>query len=162
MSTINLGSRSSGASCARDSWYDADYFGSWSMKCMNGVLSNRIVICSCFAAIGIVSFLDTYFVAANPWILTDEQNPICAALMELEPDSKIYFFIVKLFGSVSVLLALWYLQKTCYRYATTVLLSVTAFQIVLLTYLCLSDPLSGGYPNFALLFQDTPESIFRL
>jgi len=161
MSVIKLSSRNNGNSWSRASWLGTDDFGSWSVERMN-VLSHRIVLCLCFAAIGSISFLDAYFVAANPHILFTEQNPVCLALIKLDPDSMIYFLIVKLVGSVGVLLALWYLQKICYRHATTVLLAVTVFQIILLAYLCFGDPHLGGYPNFALLFQDTPESIFRL
>jgi len=161
MSTIELNGRKNGNSCNRASWLGTDDFGSWSVERMNAV-SHRIVLGLCFAAIGSISFLDAYFVAANPYILLSEQNPICVALIKLDPDSMIYFLIVKLVGSVSVLLTLWYLQKICYRHATTVLLAVAVFQVVLLTYLCLADARVGGFPNFALLFQDTPESIFRL
>jgi len=159
MSTIKLSSRSIYSSVG---WFGADELGSSSVEWMNRVLNHRFVLCLCFAVIGSISFLDAYFVAANPHILFTEQNPVCLALIKLDPDSMIYFLIVKLVGSVGVLLTLWYLQKICYRHATTVLLAIALFQVVLLTYLCLADSRVGGYPNFALLFQNTPESIFRM
>lgn len=116
----------------------------------------------CFVMIGVVSVFDMYFVGANPDILQSEQNPICLALMNLEPNSKIFFFVAKSIGLIGVLLTLRYLFKVRYRHATTVLLAVSIFQVALLSYLCLGDSRIGGCPNFALLFQNTPESIFRL
>jgi hypothetical protein len=128
----------------------------------NWAACQRFWVTVCFVLIGFVSAIDMYLVEANPGILDAEQNPICLALMKMEPDSKIYFFVAKSVGSFSVLLTIWYLIRIRYRYATIVLLSVAIFQILLLTYLCLGDSRIGGFPNFALLFQDTPESIFRL
>ena len=128
----------------------------------NRQLLSRLCSCFCFVTIGFVSLFDIYFVEANPDILNSEQNPICLALIKLEPESKIFFFIAKSIGSIGVLLALWCLFKLRYLHATKILLSVALFQIALLSYLCLGDSRIGGCPNFSLLFQDTPESIFRL
>ena len=128
----------------------------------NGSVIQRLCVSLCFTLIGVVSAFDMYFVEANPDILNAEQNPVCLALMRLEPDSKVYFFIAKTIGSLSVLLTLWYLLKIGYQHAKTVLVSVAVFQLVLLCYLCLGDARIGGCPNFTMLFQDTPESIFPI
>lgn len=154
MPTINLNNRNS-YSCSSQVDALCTQIFYWSVI-------QRLCVSLCFALIGVVSALDMYLVEANPAILDAEQNPICLALMRLEPDSKIYFFIAKSIGSISVLLTLWYLLKIRYRYARTVLLSIAVFQIVLLSYLFLGDARIGGCPNLALLFQDTPESIFNL
>ena len=154
MSTFNLNNQTNCLSVSEAAALNTQIFN-WSVI-------QRLCTSLCFALIGGVSALDMYFVEANPDILNAEQNPICLALMRLEPDSKVYFFIAKTIGSVSVLLTLGFLLKIGYRHANTILLSVAFFQIILFCYLCLGDARIGGCPNFALLFQDTPESIFRL
>ena len=154
MSAININSENGYVCRAPVVALSTKSFNSWAVR--------RLCVQFCFALIGFVSILDMYFVWANSDILNSEQNPVCLALMKLEPDSKMFFFIAKSIGSIAVLLTLGYLLTIRYRHATTVLLSVAVFQAGLLSYLCLGDSQIGGCPNFALLFQDTPESIFRL
>lgn len=116
----------------------------------------------CFAIIASVSTLDALLVAWNPLIEMGEQNPICLALIQMAPRSLIVFFVGKGLGTIGVLATLGYLLKVNVFRPKIVLASITLFQIGLLTYLYLSDPLIGGLPNFALLFRDTQESVFQL
>lgn len=116
----------------------------------------------CFGVIAGVSAFDAWSTAANTQILRMEQNPICAALLRLDPKSCTYFVLGKSAGTLLTLSTLSVLLKSGYQHAMLVTGSVAMFQLVLLMYLCLSDPLMYGLPNFSLLFKETPESIFEL
>ena len=125
-----------------------------------GVATIAIVVC--FVIIASVSTLDALLVAWNPEIEQAEQNPICLALIQMAPRSLAIFFVGKALGTIGVLATLVYLLKANVYRPRIVLASITFFQVSLVTYLYLSDPLIGGLPNFALLFRDTPESVFQL
>ena len=125
-----------------------------------GLATTAIVVC--FVIIASVSTLDALLVAWNPLIEHGEKNPICLALIQMAPRSLIVFFVGKGLGTIGVLATLGYLLKVNVFRPKIVLASITLFQIGLLTYLYLSDPLIGGLPNFALLFRDTQESVFQL
>ena len=126
-----------------------------------GVLT-AITVVVCFTIIASVSTLDALLVAWNPNIVQSEKNPICLALIQMAPSSLSAFFIGKALGTIGVLATLGYLLKVNVCRPKIVMASITMFQIGLLAYLYLSDPLIGGLPNFALLFRDTPESVFQL
>ena len=121
-----------------------------------------IAIVVCFLVIASISTLDALLVAWNPSIEHVEQNPICLALIQLAPRSLIAFFVGKGLGTISVLATIAFLLKANIFRPKLVLASITLFQVGLLTYLFLSDPMIGGLPNFALLFRETPESVFQL
>jgi len=125
-----------------------------------GLATTAIVVC--FVIIASVSTLDALLVASNPQIQLVEKNPICLALIQMAPRSLTAFFVGKGLGTIGVLATLGYLLKVNVCRPKIVLASITLFQIGLLTYLFLSDPLIGGLPNFALLFRDTQESVFQL
>lgn len=116
----------------------------------------------CFFTIVAVSAFDTWSTAANTQILRMEQNPICMALLRLDPEGCVFFVLGKSAGTLVTLSTLIVLLKSGYRHAMLVTGSVATFQLGLLTYLCLSDPMMHGLPNFLLLFKETPESIFQL
>jgi hypothetical protein len=114
----------------------------------------------CLTFIGSVSAWDAWLVEANAEILNSERNPICGFLIWIEPESKIYFFIGKAVSSACVLGILTGLYRSGYRYAMTVAIAVSLFQLGLLIHLYLSDNQCGGLPNFALLFRETEEQVF--
>lgn len=120
-----------------------------------------LMIVMCFIAIASVSTLDALLVAWNPQIVNVEKNPICLALIQLDPNGLSAFYLGKSIGTLTVLGAIALMFKIQFCHANTVLIAITCFQVWLLAYLFLSDPLMHGFPNFALLFRDTPESIFN-
>ncbi len=128
----------------------------------NGKTLSAISVAVCFAIIASVSTLDALLVAWNPLIEQGEKNPICLALIQMCPRTLVAFFVGKGLGTISVLAIIGYLLRANVYRPRIVLASITFFQIGLLTYLFLSDPLIGGLPNFALLFRETPETVFRL
>jgi hypothetical protein len=128
----------------------------------NGAGLSAITVAVCFTIIASVSTLDALLVAWNPLIEQGEKNPICLALIRMCPRTLVAFFVGKGLGTISVLAIIGYLLKANVYRPRVVLASITLFQIGLLTYLYLSDPLIGGLPNFALLFRDTPETVFRM
>lgn len=103
--------------------------------------------------IAIVSVYDSYLVTIESQILQMEKNPICAALIRLDPEGFSYFIIGKTAGTLAVVGALLFFHRIKYSHALLVTNGVVAFQAMLLIYLHLSDPRIGGLPNFALLFQ---------
>lgn len=105
-----------------------------------------------FIFIAAVSVYDTYLVTIEEHILWMEKNPICATLIRLEPNGFTFFICGKVVGALMVIFVLMKLHRIGYRYANYVTGSIAAFQLFLLVYLHLSDPLLGGLPNFALLF----------
>ena len=125
-----------------------------------GIATIAVVVC--FVIIASVSTLDALLVAWNPEIEQVEKNPICLALIQMAPRSLAVFFVGKGLGTIGVLATLGYLLRVNVFRPKIVLASITLFQIGLVTYLYLSDPLIGGLPNFALLFRDTQESVFQL
>ncbi len=110
-----------------------------------------LTIAGCFF-IAIVSVYDTYLVTIEPWILQMEKNPICTALIRMDPHYFSYFICGKMTGTLAVLGALLFFHRIKYSRASLVTSAVVAFQALLLIYLHLSDPRLGGLPNFALLF----------
>lgn len=116
----------------------------------------------CLLVIAAVSATDIWFAVENSSIMKVEQNPICKALIEMDPQGFTWFILGKSAGTVFVLTTLVMLQVRRYRFAGMVTFVVTAFQLGLLTYLTLSDPLTHNLPNFGLLFSDTPECIWRI
>lgn len=102
--------------------------------------------------IAMVSIHDTYLVTIEEEILNMEKNPICARLIQWEPVGFTYFILGKMIGTLSVILAIIALHCSAYRHAGIITGAVVAFQFSLLVYLHLSDPLLGGLPNFAILF----------
>ena len=99
---------------------------------------------SCLAIIISVSIYDTYLVYVfRDLIRITERNPICLALIDLEPTYLTCFFIGKVLGNVcvvSVLLALCYFG---YRHHKTIVMSVAAFQLFLWLYLTVADQKTG-------------------
>jgi len=91
-----------------------------------------------------------------------EKNPICLALMELDPNGFSYFVLGKSTGTLLVLFTLLALNLRKYRHAMKVTIAVTCFQVGLLTYLTLSDPSMYNLPNFGLLFGEARESVWNL
>lgn len=124
-------------------------------------LADRTLVL-CFVTIAAISALDTWFAVANSSIMNLEKNPVCLALMQLEPQGFTCFIAGKSMGTLMVLLCLWALHHFSYKHAKLVTWCVALFQVGLLTYLTLSDPLFYGLPNFCLLFQETPDSIWVL
>ena len=123
---------------------------------------SQAFILICFCVILFVSAIDTWFASANSRILYEEANPICAWLIRLAPDSCCCFIIGKTLGTLIVLLILYRLWQVKYRYAMIIIVSVTAFQIALLAFLCLSDPKMDDWINFSILFDETETSIFHI
>ena len=115
---------------------------------------------SCFLTIAIISAIDIWFAVANTAILRVEKNPICMALIELEPQGFTFFIIGKAAGTLMVLLTLSLLYRVRYRHANMVTFAIALFQIGLLMYLTLSDPLTHDLPNFGLLFGESNESVW--
>jgi hypothetical protein len=132
------------------------------LKPLNANLWSTVFVAICFLTIGTVSAFDTWSTAANSQILRMEQNPICEALLMLDPESCLFFVIGKSAGTITALFTLGLLLKKGYRHAMLITGSVALFQFGLLVYLCLSDPLMNNMPNFSLLFSETPESIFAI
>ena len=124
-------------------------------------LTDRTLVL-CFVTIAAISALDTWFAVANETIMSLEQNPVCLALMQMEPQGLTCFIAGKSLGTLMVLLCLLALHHFSYQHAKLVTLCVALFQIGLLTYLTLSDPLFYDLPNFCLLFQETRDSIWVL
>lgn len=114
------------------------------------------------ATIVSISAIDIWFAVENDSILRIEQNPICLALMNLDPSGFKFFIAGKVSGTAMVICSLIQLHRRKYRHAMMVTLAITAFQVGLLIYLTLSDPLTHNLPNFSLLFNDTSESIWEL
>jgi len=116
----------------------------------------------CLATIATISATDIWFAVANSSIMAVEKNPICLALMKLDPNGFRFFVIGKSTGTIVVLATLLLLHVRNYRHAMQVTIAVTSFQIGLLIYLTLSDPMMYGLPNFGLLFADSPESVWMI
>lgn len=116
----------------------------------------------CFVTIAAISALDTWFAVANASIMDLEKNPVCLALMKLEPHGFTCFIAGKSLGTLMVLLCLLALHHFSYQHTKLVALGVALFQVGLLTYLTLSDPHTHGLPNFSLLFEETRDSIWIL
>ena len=84
------------------------------------------------------------------------------ALIELDPQRFTFFILGKSLGTAAVMAVILSLFRNSYRHAQAVMFAITLFQIGLLTFLVLSDPLTNHLPNFELLFTDTHESIWVL
>jgi hypothetical protein len=116
----------------------------------------------CFLTIAAISTLDIWFAVANSSILEVEQNPICRELIKLDQSGFSFFILGKALGTVTVLSTLTQLHRNRYRYASLVTVAITLFQLCLLTYMTLSDPLFYDLPNFSLLFAESPDSVWLL
>jgi len=128
----------------------------------NKQMAKATFLTLCFLTIAAISATDIWFAVENPSIMAMEKNPICLALMQFDPTGFSFFILGKSLGTAMVILTLTTLYRRNYKYAMTVIMAVTCFQLGLLLYLTLSDPRMHGLPNFALLFSDTPESIWRI
>lgn len=127
-----------------------------------GFSRRSLFIGCCFLIIASISSVDIWFAVQNSSIMKVEQNPICLALMKLDPHNFTYFIAGKASGTLLVITTLLLLHRWKYRHALTVTVGVALFQLGLLTYLTLSDPTMYHLPNFSLLFRDTHESIWEL
>lgn len=130
-----------------------------------GALRSRITnqfLTLCFVTIAAISALDTWLAVANSTIMFVEKNPVCLALMRLEPQGFTCFVAGKSLGTVMVLVCLLALHRYSYRHAKLVTVCVALFQVGLLTHLILSDPHFYGLPNFSLLFQQNTDSLWML
>lgn len=116
----------------------------------------------CLLTIVAISATDIWFAVENTFIMKEEKNPICLALMKLEPNGYSFFIFGKSFGTLMVILTLTTMNQRNYRYAMVITIAVTCFQLALLTYLTLSDPLMHDLPNFGLLFSDSSESVWQI
>ena len=121
---------------------------------------DRCFLLSCFSIILLVSAADTWFAYLNEDIIFDEKNPICLWLLQMEPASCGCFVAGKICGTLLVLSISYSLLRAKYRHARTVIAAVTAFQLGLLAYLCLSDAQMNGWINLSLLFDEAETSIF--
>lgn len=120
------------------------------------------IIGFCLVTIVSVSILDIWFAVQNESIMKVEQNPVCLALMKLDPGGFAFFIAGKASGTALVIFTLVLLHLGKYRHAMKVTFGVTVFQVGLLIYLTLSDPTMYHLPNFSLLFGETRESIWEL
>ncbi len=116
----------------------------------------------CFLTIAIISAIDIWFAVTNSQIIHVEKNPVCMALIAMDPRGFSFFMLGKASGTAMVLFMLTLLHRCQYRHANTVTFAIAVFQIGLLTFLTLSDPLTCNLPNFGLLFGETPESIWLI
>ena len=114
----------------------------------------KSLVMGCMILIITVAGLDTWFAVDNTHILQVEKNPICEALLRLDPNSCVYFITGKIIGTVSCLGFIATLFRVRYRHAGLVLGCVTTFQVCLLIFLIFSDPTMHGLPNFGVLFNE--------
>ena len=111
----------------------------------------------CLAIIVSVSIYDTYLVHLfRDMIRITERNPICLALIELDPTYLTWFYAGKLFGNICVVSVLLTLCRFGYRHHKPVVIGVAAFQFFLWLYLTISDD-KTGILSFDGLLQDNPE-----
>ena len=110
--------------------------------------------------IAFISAADTWLALINDNILNMEMNPLCTWLISIDADSCGWFVAGKTCGTLLVLVALLGLLQTKYRHARLVIGAVTLFQLGLLTYIYLSDPLMDNWINFQALFEDAESSAF--
>ena len=122
--------------------------------------ADQIFLVGCFALILFVSAADTWLAFVNDNILNVEKNLICTWLLSMDADSCKYFVAGKICGVLLVLLALLGLLRVKYRHARLVVGAVTMFQLGLMTYLCLSDPLMDDWINFQPLLDEAESSVF--
>ncbi len=73
----------------------------------------------------------------------DERNPICAALIQEDPNHLTWFYTGKFVGNVTVISVLSFLFRIRFLHARVIAFAVAGFQILLTTYLCFSDPITG-------------------
>lgn len=85
--------------------------------------------------IATVSLLDTYLAVINDQIKHDEQNPICLALILMEPVHFTWFILGKLIGNIVVLGTLFWMLRCNYRFSRQIVFAIVGFQILLLCYL---------------------------
>ena len=104
----------------------------------------RKAFLGCLLFIVGVSIYDSYLVALYPLtILEDERNPICKLLIQKDPLNLSWFLAGKFIGNLIVIGTLSLLCWIGYRRFMTVTVGVTLFQLGLLAYLTLSDPVTG-------------------
>ena len=110
----------------------------------------------CLAFIVSVSIYDSYLVALyRECILYDERNPICEMLIRKDPNTLSWFMAGKLAGNLGVVGTLVLLRWVGYNRTLMVASGVAAFQLVLLTFLTISDPMTGLL-HFDDLFSHNP------
>ena len=98
---------------------------------------------SSWFAIGVISAYDAYLVKAfRPIILDFERNPVCAMLIHWDPYQLSYFFLAKAAGTLIVLAILAVMYCWRRRLALPVTTGVMVFQVGLLLYLTLFDPVT--------------------
>ena len=117
---------------------------------------------SCFSAILVIAASDTWLAVVNEEILAEEKNPVCEWLIQLAPESCGYFIAGKICGTFLVLVTLCSLIRAKYRHAHLVIAAVALFQVGLLAYLFLSDPLVDDWINFAALIDRDEPSIIEV
>ena len=84
---------------------------------------------SAWCFIGLVSAYDAYLVQVyRSFIQEMEENPICAALIRLDPQGLTFFMAGKLLGTAIVLTSLWMLVRWKPRLSMPVISGVAAFQ----------------------------------
>ena len=107
----------------------------------------------CFAVIGCVAIYDAYLVVNfRESILTQEQNPICLALIHWDPVYFSWFILFKAMGACGVLAILFALAKFKISYGVIAISAIALFQIGLVIYLQFADSIKGS-PIRALLDQ---------
>ncbi|MEM9942453.1 MAG: hypothetical protein AAF939_12880 [Planctomycetota bacterium] len=111
----------------------------------------------CIAIILAVSTYDTYLVFVHQrHIIKMERNPICLFLIRLDPENMTFFLMGKFLGNLGVVCVLAALKWLCFRPYLLVAGLVAGFQIGLLGFLLLSDPVSGLF-HFDDLFHPAPD-----
>lgn len=119
-------------------------------------LQRHRLLLACIIVILAVSTLDTCLVCSFKHVIVEfEQNPICLALIQRDPQDLTWFVGGKLLGNLAVVTALTFLFRFKYRNRNLVAVAVAGFQIALTFYLCLSDPISGVL-SFDGLFSNSP------
>lgn len=91
---------------------------------------------TCCAVIGMISCYDMMLVFVHrETILHMEQNPICLALLRMEPKCFSLFVLAKTIGTLTVLAILVKLFRSQFHSSHSVTSSITLFQLGLLAYL---------------------------
>lgn len=95
----------------------------------------------CLAIIVLVSIYDTCLVYQYRAVIDlMEENPICLALIEMDPHNLSFFIGGKLAGNALVVTILVGLYLSGYRFRSLAAFAVAMFQLALLTYLHFADP----------------------
>ena len=96
----------------------------------------RAYFLSCLIVITAISIYDAYLVVLYKSLIKDfERNPVCMALIELDPGGLSYFLCGKALGTICVVTALSVLYQNRRKHWFVVSTSVATFQICLLAFL---------------------------